>query len=157
MNNNLDNYMITYNNCLSIINNKINKYTRVVDQYDYNYNVLLSADVINSLCFTLSVVGTMMYNLIDLGNKGLLMDCAYEMILPAVISYGLGKMFGIFLSELYVNKKLGMTYDELKEYLNNEFRDFADSNILLTREKEKLKHLEDEKGRVLNKVLTSNG
>ncbi len=152
MNDNLDNYMISYNNCLSIINNRINRFTKVVDEYDVCYDVLLGVDVINSLCLSLSVVGTMMYNLIDLSNKGMLIDNMYEMFLPTVISYGIGRISGIIMSELYVNKKVNMSYDELKDYLYNGFRNFSDSNILLTREKEKLRQLEEEKGRVLKCV-----
>ena len=144
-----ENYLITYENSLKVINYKLERSQREIDEYERILNVFNKSGVIKN---TTTLVGTLLSFLIVLISKfgiaGTILG-NFKLILAFVSSYLLTNMAGALFEKVYVSKKLGITLDELKEYVNSNYGIYLNNLNIVSRENAKKEELLREKNHMV--------
>lgn len=144
-----ENYLITYENSLKVINYKLERSKKEIDEYERILNVFNKSGVIKN---TTILVGTLLSILIVLISKfgiaGTILG-NFKLILAFVSSYLLTNMVGALFEKVYVSKKLCITLDELKEYVNSNYGIYLDNLNIVSRENAKKEELLREKNYVV--------
>ena len=144
-----ENYLITYENSLKVINYKLERSQREINEYERILNVFNKSGVIKN---TTILVGTLLSILIVLISKfgiaGTILG-NFKLILAFVSSYLLTNMAGSLFEKVYVSKKLGITLDELKEYVNSNYGIYLNNLNIVSRENAKKEELLREKNHMV--------